>query len=254
MFSFLRKKKAKQGRPIVPIHHDDSCSSSKQALQPAHNKQQEKQSPNRMSSFTRHFYCCNSMDDADAGASVVEFDATMPPTAIIHSKHDDDDGDVRSFVLNLLGPLTADEARAIYRMQSLTDSQWAIVMENCGLRMGVSERVTSMAEMVKIVMEWRRERGDFRRDENEEKEEQWHEFEGAVGVPRLSDDMQEANEAMLKLVFLKTDLQVECLLRGISYKGGDTKEQLISMLMHHKQSLLLNSGNSFQVLAEQSSA
>ncbi|MCO5606266.1 hypothetical protein L7F22_060453 [Adiantum nelumboides] len=251
-WSLLRKQKNKG---------DGSCSnSSKEPVISTHHSLSEiKKSPiTVMSSLRRLFTRCNCVDAAhvaphptNAATTIPHTDvATLDPATLAAPTPPS----IYDNLLDHFGGLTRMEARAVYRLQFLTGSQWAIVMENCGVAMNESksDSEASIADMVKMVMEWRRKRGDFLKQFEDEEEQQEHELEGKVGVPRLSDDMQEANMAILKLGFLKTDLQVECLLRGILYEGGDTKVQLISKLMDHKQALFLHSSNSFQVLAEQS--
>ncbi|KAI5070775.1 hypothetical protein GOP47_0015118, partial [Adiantum capillus-veneris] len=217
----------------------ESCSSSPLTnLQPIiSDPSKEQQTFTRLSSFARDFYSVNSDDDSDDLASLCSYD----------------DEEVRKIVEKTCA-LTMKEARAKFRLELLTPSQWDIVMESCKIEV---QRDASLADKVVKVMGWRSERGDF--DMHDAGEEDGDE-EGLAGtdvddddqVPKLCDDMEGVSEACLELGFLKSDLQVECLLRGISYDGRDTKVQLISKLMEHKQSLSLNCLNSFQFLAKQS--
>lgn len=142
-------------------------------------------------------------------------------------------------------------ARALERMHFLTDSQAREVLENCGLEVIKSEG--KEAAILKIMI-WRDEKGDFTyTDEDDDAHEDGtvdgciHDDERIMMLPLY---MKDVTEATMQYGLLKPDLQLECLLRSIPYEGSDTKAQLISKLMHFKDTLFSNS-NTLQLLEEQ---
>lgn len=135
-------------------------------------------------------------------------------------------------------------ARATNRMQCLTMSQMEVLMENCGL---VKQRGANIAFMVDEVSTWREKRGDFNKEEDSdddlgslEEEDSDDDDEGSLFPHEFTDlpfDMQGVTVVTMELGLLKSDLQLECLLRNIPYQSSDTKPKLISKLMHYKDTL-----------------
>ncbi|MCO5585575.1 hypothetical protein L7F22_039510 [Adiantum nelumboides] len=144
--------------------------------------------------------------------------------------------------------LRMNEDWAKRRVELLTRSQKDIVMESCRIRVGLD---ASESEKVLLVMDWRSNRGDFEVRVGEEDEGLINLVRGDYGMPELRDDLEGVSEECLEFGFLKADLQVECLLRSISYDGSDSRAQLIGKLMEYKEALSQNCLNSFQFLADQ---
>lgn len=135
-------------------------------------------------------------------------------------------------------------ARAMYRMQFLTSSQLQEVLENCGLPMEEPDGVKDNGcTMIEKLMAWRDQRGDFNRhDDDDDDDGHTHDddddgFMQGVEFAAIPLYMESVSEAFLQLGLLKSDLQLECLLRNIHYQGSDNKAELICKLMHFKDTL-----------------
>lgn len=139
--------------------------------------------------------------------------------------------------------------RAKRRMEYLTDSQWAVLGEE--LKAEIDD--AGGGGMVDKVFAWRKNRGDFNSaaadDDDDDDNNERRAFLGDLEVPQLPSDMEGVTETSLRLGFLKSDLQFECLLRRIAYDASDSKSRLISKLMDYKGTLFLKA-NTFQILQD----
>lgn len=143
-------------------------------------------------------------------------------------------------------------ARALERMHFLTDSQAREVLENCGLEVMKSE---GKEEAIMKIMIWRNDKGDFTMNEDhDDDDDEYGTVDGCIHddecIMMLPLYMEGVTKATMQYGLLKPDLQLECLLRSITYEGSDTKSQLISKLMHFKDTLFSNS-NTFKLLEDQ---
>ncbi|KAH7426313.1 hypothetical protein KP509_11G094900 [Ceratopteris richardii] len=151
---------------------------------------------------------------------------------------------VHDFYEESLSDLPVHECRALHGMLLLNESELDLIMFNCGIPVMNEDRSAKL----KRLLEWRRERGDFRisptfRDEIEEV------LIDAAELQRLPDDVRQwTTEILLGLAI--TDLQLECLLRRVNYDGDNTKYQLVATLMDLKQSSMVDS-DFFETLATQ---
>ncbi|KAH6556962.1 hypothetical protein KP509_1Z145700 [Ceratopteris richardii] len=151
---------------------------------------------------------------------------------------------VHDFYDGLLSDLPIQESRALHGMLLLNESELDLIMFSCGIPVMNDGRSAKL----KRLLEWRRERGDFRisspsRDEIEDV------LIDAAEIQRLPDDVRQwTTEILLGLAI--TDLQLECLLRRVYYDGHNTKDHLVAKLMYLKQSSMVES-DFFQTLGTQ---
>ncbi|KAH6555371.1 hypothetical protein KP509_11G095100 [Ceratopteris richardii] len=112
-----------------------------------------------------------------------------------------------------LSDLPVQECRALHGMLLLNESEWDLIMFNCGIPVMSVDRSAKLERL----LEWRRERGDFRisptfRDEIEDV------LIDAAEIQTLPDDVRQwTTEILLGLAII--DLQLECLLIRVNYDG-----------------------------------
>lgn len=117
--------------------------------------------------------------------------------------------------------------RALLRMQLLSPSQIATICENLKLEGTCADGQSA----VETIVAWRDHRGDFEVSDEMEDEDHQNLLLDPNILPLYMEDVHESS---LQFGLMKTDLQLECLLRNISYEASDTKSQLTSKLMDFK--------------------